>query len=251
MLDGRAHVSLRSYAQTDTTHAHDGWHQLVLPVIGAHAVDLGHVSGTVESGRGILIASGQPHRYRGLGENCFVVLDIPRESQRSQGLPEAVWRPAMAEPFFAIDDGLNRFASYVAHEMRGGALDAATEHHVTSLLIHAVTRRLDACRTPPAVTRAVELIHAHYAEPFSVTELAATIGISASALHERFRSSMGRGPGEYAMDVRLDHAERLLRASDLSIAEIAVATGFSDQSALTRSLRRRRGTTPARVRAVQ
>ena len=50
------------------------------------------------------------------------------------------------------------------------------------------------------------------------------------------------------MNVRLDHAERLLRASDLSIAEIAVATGFSDQSALTRSLRRRRGTTPARFR---
>ena len=248
MLDGRAHVSLRSYAQTDTTHAHADWHQLVLPVVGAHAVDLGHVRGTVESGRGILIASGLPHRYRGLGENCFVVLDIPRESRRSQGLPEAIWRPVMSDPFFTIDDGLNRFANYIAYEIRRGALDAATEHHVTTLLIHSLTRRLDARRVPAAVARAVELIHAHYADPFSVAELAAAVGLSASALHECFRAAMGRGPGQYAMDVRLDHAERLLRASDLSIAEIAAATGFSDQSALTRSLRRRRGVTPARFR---
>lgn len=246
-MDGRAHVSLRSYAQTDTTHAHD-WHQLVLPVVGAHAVALSNVSGTVECGRGVLIASGLPHCFRGLGENCFVVLDIPREARRSQGLPEAVWRPAMTQPFFAIDAGLNRFANYIAHEMRDGALDAATEHHVVSLLIHTLTRRLDAARTPPAVSRAVELIHAHYAEPLSVAELAAAVGLSASALHERFRAAMECGPGEYAMTVRLDHAERLLRASDLSIAEIAVATGFSNQSALTRSLRRRRGTTPARFR---
>lgn len=247
MPDGRAHVSLRSYALTDTTHAHD-WHQLVLPVVGAHAVSLGNVSGTVESGRGVLIASGLPHCYRGLGENCFVVLDIPREARRNQGLPEAVWRPAMTQPFFPIDDGLNRFANYVAHEMQSGALDAAAEHHVVSLLIHALTRRLNAVRTPPAVARAVELIHANYAEPFSVADLAAAVGLSASTLHERFRAAMECGPGEYAMNVRLDHAERLLRASDLSIAEIAAATGFSDQSALTRSLRRRRGTTPARFR---
>lgn len=247
MPDGRAHVSLRSYSLTDTTHAHE-WHQLVLPVTGAHAVDLGHIRGRVEEGRGILIAAGQSHCFRGLGENCFVVLDIPHETRRSQGLPEAVWRPAMAQPFFAIDDGLNRFANYVAHEMKSGALDAAAEHHVTSLLIHAMTRRLDERRTPPAVARAVELIHAHYAEPFSVAELAAAVGLSPSALHERFRTAMDCGPGEYAMNVRLDHAERLLHASDLSIAEIAAATGFSDQSALTRSLRRRRGTTPARFR---
>lgn len=247
MLDGRAHVSLRSYAHTDTTHAHD-WHQLVLPVTGAHTVALGNVSGTVESGRGVLVVSGLSHCFRGLGENCFVVLDIPREARRSQGLPEAVWRPALAQPFFTIDDGLNRFANYVAHEMKDGALDAATEHHVVNLLIHTLTRRLDARRTAPTVTRAVELIHAHYAQPYSVAELAAAVGLSSSTLHERFRAAMECGPGEYAMNVRLDHAERLLRASDLSIAEIAVATGFSDQSALTRSLRRRRGTTPARFR---
>ncbi len=246
-MDARAHVSLRTYAQTNTIHAHD-WHQLVLPVLGAHAVSVGAVSGRVEGGRGILIASGLPHRFRGLGENCFVVLDIPREARRSQGLPEAVWRPAMTQPFFPIDDGLNRFAHYVAHEMTSGALDAATEHHVVNLLIHSLTRRLDGRRTPPAVARAVELIHADYAEPFSVAELAAAVGLSPSALHERFRAAMDCGPGEYAMAVRLDHAERLLRASDLSIAEIAVATGFSDQSALTRSLRRRRGVTPGRFR---
>ena len=62
-MDGRAHVSLRSYAHTDTTHAHD-WHQLVLPVQGAHTVALANVSGTVESGRGVLVVSGLGEDHR-------------------------------------------------------------------------------------------------------------------------------------------------------------------------------------------
>ena len=76
------------------------------------------------------------------------------------------------------------------------------------------------------------------------------IGVSASVLHERFRLITGHAPIEYLQSVRLDEAERLLRASRLSIAEIALRVGFSDQTALTRALKRRRGVTPGAVRRV-
>jgi AraC-like DNA-binding protein len=244
-MASRAHVSLRSYAHTETLHAHD-WHQLVLPVEGAHAVDLGHVSGTVGGDTGILIVSGLEHRFRGLGKNRFLVLDIPRDGARSQGLPEALWRPAKIAPFLPIDEGLSCFTNYMAHELGVGPLDAATEHHAVALIIHALTKRLDA--EPAIVARARALIHDHYAENFTVAELAAAVGASESTLHARFRAATGHSPGDYLMDVRLDRAELLLKQSDLSIAEIALAVGLSDQSALTRSFRRRRGTTPGRLR---
>ncbi len=247
MLDGQAQISLRSYEQREALHLHD-WHQLVLPVEGAQKVDFGYTDGTLAKGRGVLVTSGQPHRIRGLGVNSFVVFDIPRGGPRAQGLPDAVRRRAAAMPFFVADDGLRRLAGYVAHELADGALDAATAHHVTGLFIHALTRRLGAGAVPPAVGRALDLIHAHYDRPLAVAELAAAAGLSASAFHDRFRAAMGGSPADYLSEVRIDQAARLLRASELSIAEIAHATGFSDQSALTRAMSRRRGTTPARLR---
>jgi AraC-like DNA-binding protein len=247
MLEGQAQVSLRSYEARETFHVHD-WHQLVLPVEGAQAVDFGHTDGTLAVGRGVLVTSGQPHRFRGLGENSFVVLDIPDRGARAQGLPDAVRRRATAMPFFAVDDGLRRLTGYVAHELAGGALDAATAHHITGLFIHALTRRLGAGAIPPAVGRALDLIHAHYDRSLTVPEMAAAARLSVSAFHNRFRAIMGRAPAAYLSAVRLDQAARHPRASELSIAEIALATGFSDQSALTRAIRRCRGTTPARLR---
>ncbi len=247
MSGGQAQVSLRSYEQRETFHIHD-WHQLVLPVEGAQAVDFGHAGGTLAVGRGALVTRGQPHRFRGLGENSFVVLDIPDEGARAQGLPNAVRRRATEMPFFTLDSGLGRLTGFVAHELADGALDAATAHHVTGLFIHALTRRLGAGAVPPAVGRALDLIHAHYGQPLTVAEMAAAARLSASAFHDRFRAAMGRAPADYLSEVRIDQAARMLCASELSIAEIAHATGFSDQSALTRAMRRRRGTTPGRLR---
>lgn len=60
--------------------------------------------------------------------------------------------------------------------------------------------------------------------------------------------ALGCVPGEYLVRRRLDAAEALLRDGTLPIAEVALATGYSDQSALTRRLKRRRGVTPAALR---
>ncbi len=250
MAERTAEVSLRSYGETETIHAHD-WHQLVLPIMGAHALGVGDTEGTIQAGRGALIPSSVAHRYRALGENCFVVLDIPRQGTRAQGLPDGVWRRALASPFFPIDKGLARLADYLAHEIVEGPLDAATEHHATALVIGALTRRLDPSAMPRAIARAIECIQTAYARPLSVGVLARHAGLSVSTFHDRFRKATGQSPADYLAELRLDHAARLLRASDLSIAEIALATGFSEQSALTRSFRRRRGATPARIRRGQ
>jgi AraC-like DNA-binding protein len=237
-------LSLRSYRGRERAHAHD-FHQIVLPVIGAMEVRVGDAVGAIAASNGALIVSGTPHQGNVLGENRFVVFEVPRVAF----LPESIVSRASAAPFFAIDESLDHLARYVSSEASAGTLGDGLARHATSLLADSIARKFSAReRHAEPILRALAIIEEHYAEPLTVAELARAAGMGVSRFHEQFRRETGHTPAERLATIRLDRAEDLLRESRLSIAEIALAVGFSDQSALTRSFRRRRGTTPAAFR---
>jgi len=98
---------------------------------------------------------------------------------------------------------------------------------------------------PGRMLRRIEdYIDAHLDSPLNVEQLAGTLGISVSHFARCFRHSVGLTPHEYVMRTRLSHAERLLRETDLSLAEIALTTGFSDQSHFTRRFHQLAGMPP-------
>jgi AraC family transcriptional regulator len=63
-----------------------------------------------------------------------------------------------------------------------------------------------------------------------------------------FKKSTGLAPHQYVMTRRLEKAKDLLHHTKKTIADIAIQTGFSDQSHLTRLLRRHTGLTPKEIR---
>lgn len=63
-----------------------------------------------------------------------------------------------------------------------------------------------------------------------------------------FRAAYGETPHAYLIRQRLDRARRLLRASPLAIAEVALASGFENRCAFSRLFRQRFGTTAGAVR---
>jgi AraC family transcriptional regulator len=63
-----------------------------------------------------------------------------------------------------------------------------------------------------------------------------------------FRQSMGIPVHQYVLRRRVERATALLRSGNLSISEVALATGFAHQSHLARQMRRLAGITPAAVR---
>ncbi len=87
-------------------------------------------------------------------------------------------------------------------------------------------------------------IEDHLAEDVSLSQLASITGISASHFKTLFRESAGLPVHQYVIQRRLDRAKSLLMQGKLSIAEIALATGFSHQSHLARHLRRASGLSP-------
>ena len=97
----------------------------------------------------------------------------------------------------------------------------------------------------PEVLRARDYLHAHAAQSVSLQELAQIAGLSPFHFARAFRQEVGLPPHRYQMQVRIDHARRLL-AQGVSIANVATDTGFYDQSHFGWHFKRLVGVTPAR-----
>jgi AraC-like DNA-binding protein len=190
---------------------------MVLPVDGVMEIKVGNVGGWVSPNQGVMIACGERHVFRTRGANHFIVLDIPREKF-----------PALTpqSPFFGIDQTLTELTRYAGSELLTGALEPEGEYHLAALITGKLRRSLIASSRPSGpIDGALAIMHERYGERLTATELAKAVGLGASRFHELFRRETGRTPAE-------------------------MLAGYSEQSALTRSLRKRRGTTPHVLRGV-
>jgi AraC-like DNA-binding protein len=95
------------------------------------------------------------------------------------------------------------------------------------------------------VGRALSLLHAEPARPWTVEELAREAGISRAALAKRFVELVGETPMQYLAQWRMHLARRQLRESTLGLAEIAARVGYASEAAFSRAFRRLVGVPPA------
>jgi AraC family transcriptional regulator len=103
---------------------------------------------------------------------------------------------------------------------------------------------------PRAVSDALEFIHSNYARELSLTDIAAAAHLSPFHLARLFKQCLGVSPHQYVIQVRVNSARWLLSAGsgERSLAEVASAVGFADQSHLTRHFKRVTGVTPRQFR---
>jgi AraC family transcriptional regulator len=102
--------------------------------------------------------------------------------------------------------------------------------------------------TPAQQRRALDFIETRLALDFELADLARAVGVSAYHFIRCFKDSFGISPYQFVMKKRLDRAVELVRTTHLSLAEVALSCGFSDQSHMTRALKKGLGVTPGAIR---
>ena len=102
---------------------------------------------------------------------------------------------------------------------------------------------------PPRVLRRIrEFIDGNLEKHIGLDELASLAGLSKYHFARAFRQSVGVPPHTYLLKRRVDHARSLLPNTNMPLAEIALAAGFSNQSHLTCRFRKQIGMTPGTYR---
>jgi AraC family transcriptional regulator len=133
--------------------------------------------------------------------------------------------------------------------------DAASALAVEGLALEvlaAVSREQSASSMgcPPRwLMRAKGLIDARFRESRTHDELAKAVGVHPVHLANQFRKHFNRTIGEHVRGLRIEHATRQLATSDVPLAEIALSSGFADQSHFSKVFKRLAGTTPSQFRA--
>jgi len=94
------------------------------------------------------------------------------------------------------------------------------------------------------VGKSLALMHAEPARAWTVDELAESVGLSRSALADRFTQLVGAPPMQYLTRWRLQLAADLLRGGKRNVATIAAEVGYESEAAFNRAFKREHGATP-------
>jgi AraC family transcriptional regulator len=138
----------------------------------------------------------------------------------------------------------------------GGAL--AVESLANVLAVHLI-RHVLAPRWPERgrdgtlprsrLRTVVEYIEEHLDVSLTLDQMAAVVRLSAYHFARQFKATTGLPPHQYVIARRVERAKQLLQAGDdLSLADVAVSAGFSDQSQFSHHFKRIVGVTPRQFR---
>lgn len=98
------------------------------------------------------------------------------------------------------------------------------------------------------INRAMAVMQEHLEDPLPLARIAQHAGCSQKTLAARIKAELGTTPGHLYRRLRLALARKLLRETQLGIAEVAVRCGYDDASAMTRAFRGEFGQTPRETR---
>ncbi len=95
------------------------------------------------------------------------------------------------------------------------------------------------------VGQALSLLHAEPARPWTLEDLSGAVGLSRSALADRFAGFVGVPPMHYLAKWRMQIASGLLTSGQANIARIAVEVGYDSEAAFSRAFKKIVGMPPA------
>lgn len=218
---------------------------------GAMELTLGSVRALAASGQVVLFDCREPYRYaasdglefswllfNGLNTHAFYRRILQAHGGRQVFMPSGVSEIAQ------LLDSI--FTGCAADERPGEAQLSQMLHRMLGLLL------LD--DTSPAhtgsdrIAEAIRYMNRHLFEELSVQEVAASVSLSSSHFSRQFKAKTGYSPYEYIILRRIDKAKYLLTSTQLSVKEIAYATGYNSEENFIHSFRSNVGIAPGLFR---
>ena len=233
-------LSLRSYAELRAPNRHD-YVQLVLPMHGQLLLEIEGRTGRVDTQQGVVIASGAWHAQHSQVANSSIIVDVAEASVTSGN-----WQRLLDKPYMALGQGARKLIEYMGLMAQQQMLTPALAQGWTPLLLDTLV--LDAPQPTSRLSALLLRVQSDPGQPWSTDTMARCACLSVSRLHALFRSELQTTPHAWLLQQRLSRACELLASSKTTIAQIALAAGFSDQSALTRAMRDSIDVTPSAYR---
>ena len=128
------------------------------------------------------------------------------------------------------------------------AADALLVEACLSEMLAIALRMLHEPQARPWLDQVKAILHERFAEKITLADLATAVRLHVASVARGFRLAEGVTIGDYVQRLRVQNACRLLSGRFMSLADIANACGFADQSHLTRVFKAITGTTPAALR---
>lgn len=210
-------------------------------------------------GESITIPAGHENAWRGLLP-AHVRIALSSEGLR-EGADElrragTTDSASLANVFNARDPTLAKLGELFALEL-GRPAHPAQQTFVEALTVALKTHVLrsyapglqllegELTARPAAVQRALDYMQQYADKVITLADLASVSGLSRFHLVRVFQKHVGATPMQYLERSRIERAQRLICQAELSLAHIALAVGYSDQSHFTRRFKYIVGQTPA------
>jgi len=191
---------------------------------------------------------------------AHITVRIPASAILEMGsdlLPVGSPRQNLANNFRIRDPFIANMATIFSLEISRAphpAQDVLVESLVTALLLHLLRGYTGApwrdeqplgSAAPAALLRALAYIEDQPGVRISLGDLAAAAGLSRFHFSRLFRRHIGMTPAFYVERTRIERAKAMIRVGQVSLADVAYAVGFADQSHFTRRFRHHEGCTPS------
>ncbi|MEM6582212.1 MAG: helix-turn-helix domain-containing protein [Pseudomonadota bacterium] len=142
---------------------------------------------------------------------------------------------------------------HIVEEWFGSRIARAIENQFSpeirrSFRAAAYQDEVDSSHHDELVIEAQQQLQERLGERISIEELAVDLGLSSRSLSRRFRDATGMNPLAYLQQLRITHAQDLLKHSNLAVGEIAWRIGLQDASYFSQLFSRQCGMSPLKYR---